>query len=146
MESLGHTGVSTLLQSGNVIFTAATPVSSESLEAAIESRFGVAVAVMLRKPAELRRVMRTNPFPAADTSKLHVGFMAAAPASAALAKLDRQRFLPEEFVVKGAELYLHLPNGMGRTKLPGYLDRRLKIATTIRTWNTVAKLVDLTGG
>ena len=44
-----------------------------------------------------------------------------------------------------AELYLHLPNGMARTKLPGYLDRQLKIPTTVRNWSTVNKLIELSG-
>ena len=49
----------------------------------------------------------------------------------------------ERFTIKGTELYLYLPDGMARTKLPGYLDRRIKIPVTIRTINTVAKLVEL---
>jgi uncharacterized protein (DUF1697 family) len=37
-------------------------------------------------------------------------------------------------------------DGMGRTKLPAFLDRRLKTPTTVRTWNTVLKLLELAGG
>ena len=69
--------------------------------------------------------------------------MAQKPPAAALAKLDAERFLPDEFAVRGRELYFHLPNGMGRTKLPPYLDRQLKIPTTVRNWNTVNKLLEL---
>ena len=87
----------------------------------------------------------SNPFRSADPSKLHVGFMAEKPSAAAVAKLDKKRFLPDEFTVNSAELYLHLPNGMARTKLPGYLDRQLKIPTTVRNWNTVNKLIELSG-
>jgi uncharacterized protein (DUF1697 family) len=32
---------------------------------------------------------------------------------------------------------------MGRSKLPGYLDRQLKTPITVRNWNTVSKLVEL---
>jgi uncharacterized protein (DUF1697 family) len=32
---------------------------------------------------------------------------------------------------------------MGRTKLPDYVLRRLKVPTTLRNWNTVTKLADL---
>ncbi|HMC51288.1 MAG TPA: DUF1697 domain-containing protein [Acidimicrobiales bacterium] len=145
-ESLGCTDVSTYVQSGNVIFTSAGRVTAKALEAAIEGNLGVATTVVLRTPAELRQVLDANPFPAADTSKLHVGFMAHLPSAPAAEGLDRARFLPEEFAVTRAEVYLHLPNGMGRAKLPAYLDRRLDVAMTVRNWNTVTKLADLTGG
>ncbi|MBW3556092.1 MAG: DUF1697 domain-containing protein [Actinobacteria bacterium] len=103
------------------------------------------VAVVLRSHEDFEQIVEANPFPDAATGTLHVGFMAAAPPEAAIAGLDRERFLPDEFVIAGSEVYLHLPEGMARTKLPGYLDPRLEVATTIRNWNTVAKLLDLAG-
>ena len=143
-ESLGHTEVSTFIQSGNVIFTTGRPVTPKSVEAAIERHFGIDITVVLRTPRELAKVVATNPFAAADPSQLHVGFLARKPTAAALAKLDTERYRPEEFAVRGCELYLHLPNGMGRAKLPASLDRGLGIPTTVRNWNTVTKLVELT--
>jgi uncharacterized protein (DUF1697 family) len=142
-ESLGHTKVSTFIQSGNIVFTTAKPITARSLERAIAAEFGISPTVMLRTPQELRRVVKSNPFGAVDPSKLHVGFMAQKPSAAAVAKLDAERFLPDEFAIRGRELYFHLPNGMGRTKLPPYLDRQLKIPTTVRNWNTVNKLLEL---
>lgn len=142
-ESLGHTEVSTFIQSGNVLFTTGKSVTPKRLEIAIANRFGIDTTVVLRTPHELERVVEANPFTGVDPSQLHVGFMAQKPLAAAVAKLDAERFRPEEFAIGGCELYLHLPNGMGRTKLPGYLDRQLKIPTTVRTWNTVTKLLAL---
>ena len=146
VESLGHTEVSTFIQSGNVIFTARRTVTSKSLEAAIEKQFGIDITVVLRTAPELEKVVKANPFPDVDRSKLHVGFMAKKPTPAAVAKLDPDEYAPEQFAIHGAELYLHLPNGMGRTKLPAYIDRRVKVPTTIRTWNTVTKLLELATG
>ena len=74
---------------------------------------------------------------------LHVAFMAGEPSRPVVDDLDRDRFRPEEFVVQGHDLYLYLPNGVGRTKLPAYLDRQLKTPFTIRNWNTVMKLLEL---
>jgi uncharacterized protein (DUF1697 family) len=88
-------------------------------------------------------VVKANPFRSADPCKLHVGFMAEKLAAAVVARLDNELFRPEEFAVRGAELYLHLPNGMARTKPPAYLDRQLKIPATVRNWNTVDKLIEL---
>jgi uncharacterized protein (DUF1697 family) len=145
VESLGHTNVTTYIQSGNVIFTSAGKVTPLSLEKLIASTFGIETDVMLRTPAQLAKALRANPFPQADESRLHIGFMATTPAAAAAASLDAQRFLPEQFAFRGTELYLHLPAGMGTTRLPAYLGRTLKIPTTIRTWRTVVTLAELTG-
>jgi len=142
-ESLGHTQVSTYIQSGNVLFTSARPLKPKSLETVIHDRFGFPVAVMLRTSQELAGVVDSNPFTRADTSKLHVAFMAGGPSRPAVDDLDRDRFRPEEFVLQGHDLYLYLPNGVGRTKLPAYLDRQLKTPFTIRNWNTVMKLIEL---
>jgi uncharacterized protein (DUF1697 family) len=144
-ESLGHTDVSTFIQSGNVVFTTDRSVGPRSLEIAIAKEFGVDTSVALRTRRELEKVVDANPFGDADLSKLHVGFMTQKPPAAVVAKLDAERFRPEEFALRGQEIYLHLPNGMARTKLPGYLDRQLKIPTTIRNWNTVTKLLELAG-
>jgi uncharacterized protein (DUF1697 family) len=142
-ESLGHSEVSTFIQSGNVIFTADDSVTPKQLEAAIERRFGFQITVVLRTASELEGVVKANPFGSADPSHLHVGFMAEKPSAAVVAMLDTERFRPDEFAIHGAELYLHLPNGMARTKLPAYIDRQLKIPTTVRNWNTVNKLIEL---
>jgi uncharacterized protein (DUF1697 family) len=144
VESLGHTEVSTFIQSGNVVFASSQAVTPKSLETAIEKQFGITITVVLRTSSELERAVKSNPFAKVDSSKVHIGFMASKPSAAALKKLDADPFQPEEFAVRDRDLYLHLPNGMGRAKLPLYLDRQLKIPTTVRNWNTVTKLVELT--
>jgi uncharacterized protein (DUF1697 family) len=145
VESLGHTGVKTYIQSGNLIFTSARKVTPASLEDLIAATFGVESAVILRTPAQLSAALAANPFPQADPSRLHIGFMATEPSPATVAALDGQRFLPEDFSIRGAEIYLHLPTGMGTAKLPAYLGRALKVPTTIRTWRTVVTLAEMAG-
>ncbi|HYA67634.1 MAG TPA: hypothetical protein VED63_02780, partial [Acidimicrobiales bacterium] len=66
-----------------------------------------------------------------------------APPPNATAGFDAAAFQPEQFALVGLEMYLHLPNGMGRAKLPPLLDRKLKVPTTVRNWNTVNKLIEL---
>jgi uncharacterized protein (DUF1697 family) len=145
-RGLGYTDVATYIQSGNVIFTSDVPVLATGLESAIEAELGMDVTVVVRTSSELKSIVRANPFAHADSSKLHLGFMAERPPAAAVQQLELQRFAPEEAIVEGAEMWLHLPNGMGRAKLPDYLDRRLNVPVTIRNWNTVMKLVELAGG
>lgn len=140
-ESLGHTEVVTLIQSGNVVFGGRP--SAGRIDAAVAARFGIETFVVLRRGDELARVLEANPFDGADPSKLHVGFLSAAPSARAVAALEPDPFLPEAFAVCGREVYLHLPHGMARTRLPAYLDRRLGARATIRNWNTVTKLAEV---
>lgn len=142
---LGYTEVTTFIQSGNVIFGAETGVSHAALEAAVTDRFAIAIAVQLRQPAEVSRVVRDNPFVGADPAALHVAFLAARPPTDRLLGLDADRFPPDRCAVRGQEVYLHLPNGLGRSKLPAYLDRQLRVQSTVRNWNTVTALAELLG-
>ena len=145
-ESLGLSDVSTLIQSGNLIFSAEARPKPQELEAAITQRFRLPVSVALRSGSELRRILSNQPFPDAESSSVHVGFLTGKPPAARVKELDPGRFAPEGFVVRGTEVYLHLPNGMARTKVPSYLDSTLRTPMTVRNWNTVTKLADLTGG
>jgi uncharacterized protein (DUF1697 family) len=145
VASLGFSDVRTYIQSGNVLFSSSRAPEPTVLEAAIEQRFGLVVDVILRSRAQLERALDQDPFPAADRARVYVGFMASKPGAAVVKGIDADAFSPEAFAIVGAELYLHLPKGMGRTKLPDYVLRRLKIPTTLRNWNTVTKLVELAG-
>jgi uncharacterized protein (DUF1697 family) len=145
VTSLGHSDVSTYIQSGNIVFTSKEEVTPQSLETAIESAFGIRIDVILRTPAELKRALKANPFETSELATVHVGFMKAPPPAGVVAKLDPEPFLPERFVIKASELYVCLPNGVARTKLLSYLARHLEVPTTLRSWKTVTKLVDLAG-
>src|SRR4051794_15276537 len=143
-ESLGHHDVKTYIQSGNIVFSSAKKPSPSSLEKAVAERFDLSVSIVLRTAAEMVQVVEANPFPDADDKTLHVGFMAAKPAKSAVSGLDGAPFEPDTFAILGDTLYMHLPNGLGRAKLPAYLDRKLKVPTTVRNWNTVNKLIAMT--
>ncbi len=145
-QELGHSEVTTFIQSGNVIFAAESPPEARELEEAISVRFSMAVPVVLRSLADLRQVVGANPFEGMEPDRVHVGFIAAKPPGNALLDLDADLYLPERFELVGTELYLYLPDGMGRAKLPQLLDRRLKTPTTYRNWRTVTQLVELAAG
>ncbi|MCU1318566.1 MAG: hypothetical protein JWP98_84, partial [Edaphobacter sp.] len=77
----------------------------------------------------------------------HVYFLAGMPTAGDVAGLDAGRSAPDAFAVIGREIYLQLPNGMGRTKLTNaYFDSKLKTVSTARNWRTVLKLVEMVGG
>ena len=109
----------------------------------VRARFGFEVPIVLRTFDELGAVLLANPFLAegAAETALHVSFIADLPSAAAVQQLDPNRSPGDSFIVKGKEIYLHLPNGMARTKLTSqYFDSRLKTVGTARNWRTVQQL------
>jgi uncharacterized protein (DUF1697 family) len=145
-ESMGYTDVATYIQSGNVVFDGTTaPRSAREIERRIAEAFGFDIAVVLRTPKELAVVIRANPFPKADSAKLHVMFLSGAPAKAAFAKVDAGLYGTDQFALGRKEIYLHLPNGVGQSKLPGALARLASPEATVRNWRTVTTLAELSG-
>jgi uncharacterized protein (DUF1697 family) len=143
-ESLGHSEVTTYIQSGNVIFDSRSSLKNASvIESRIADTFGLDVSVVLRTPAELAKVLDRNPFPDADAATLHVTFLAKPPSKAAFARIDASKYAPEEFALGAKEIYLHLPNGMGRSKLAPALVRPAGPEATTRNWRTVTTLLEL---
>jgi uncharacterized protein (DUF1697 family) len=66
---------------------------------------------------------------------------------ARVADLDPELAAPDELRVVGREVYLHCPNGYGRSKLTNaFFERRLGVAATTRNWKTVTKLAELVAG
>jgi uncharacterized protein (DUF1697 family) len=141
--------VQTYIQSGNVIFSA-SPKAVKALPALlakkIEESFGFSVPIVLRDREELAKAASNNPFLKAGLPQptLHVYFLADLPTADAVKTLDPQRSAPDAFHVSGREIYLHVPNGMGRTKLTcAYFDSRLSTVATARNWATVLKLLEM---
>jgi len=151
LEEAGCGDVATYIASGNVLLRPPAPAPKNLrswLERVIADVAGFEVPVVLRTAAELERTVARNPYPDAGGTRLHVVFFADAPGKAALEGVDVDAFAPEECRLVDRDLYLHLPDGMGRAKLPVALDkaaRRAKspAAGTARNWHTVLKLVEL---
>ena len=141
-EGLGFAGVSTYIQSGNLIFRdGGDPAEiTARLDAALGDRLGESPGVFLRTPVELRAGLDGNPFAAMAPERVLVSFFGEPPGDDAL-----HGFVApdgEEEVMRGREIYVHYPIGSGRSKikLPA-----LKIGTS-RNSNAVARLAELAGG
>jgi uncharacterized protein (DUF1697 family) len=146
----GGTDVRTYIQSGNVLFRS-TRAIAESLPARvteqIAKRFGFRIPVVLRTAEQLAAAVRDNPLPGIPQEMLHLYFLACQPDPSRVAQLDPERSKPDTFVLRGREIYLHLPNGIGRTKLTNaYFDSKLGTVSTARNWRTVLKLLELMSG
>ncbi len=141
---LGHGDVATYIQSGNLVLsTSDRPARvAVDLAAAIASSSSVQPAVMVRTRRQLAKVVRDNPFLARgeDEAHLHILFTDG-PAAAAIAGLDLAAYAPEEAIAAGQDLYLLLPNGVGRSPLATDLARRKGAVGTMRNWRTVTTLL-----
>jgi len=149
---LGLDDAQTYLQSGNVVFRAPDELPAElagHIEAHIARELGVTTTVLLRTGDELARIVATNPFigQEADFAKLHVTFLAVVPDESRVATFQVPAGQPDELALIGREVYLHCPNGYGRTKLNNtFIEKRLGVVGTTRNWNTVTRLRDMTEG
>ena len=146
-KDAGCLSVRTYIQSGNVVF-AATPDDSQRIRktvaATVSDKTGTDIPIILRSVEELTQVVVANPFPSEppDSRTLHVGFLANRPSSNLVSCLDPNRSPPDEFAVRGQEIYLRLPNGVARTRLTtAYLERVLATQGTFRNWKTVLNLL-----
>jgi len=149
-DALDAEDVTTYLQSGNVVFRsdAAATALAQSVEQRIAGELGLRVTVVMRTGAQLAKIAAGNPFAGrgADAKQLHVVFLAEKPAAARVRALDAARGEPDEFRVVGHEIYLHYPNGYGRSKITNaWFEKELGVAGTARNWRTVTKLAALAG-
>jgi len=149
-EGLGCRNVQTYVQSGNVVFEAGakdTARYAEEISKKIRRDFGFPVPVLLRTSDELQRIAQQNPFlkqPEMDHTKLHVTFLSAPAAKSAADDLQGLAITPEQFQIRGREIYLYCPNGYGRTKLSNNaIEKKLHVEATTRNWKSVQALLAL---
>ena len=145
-EDLDAEDVRTYVQSGNVVFRSKR--TAAELETAAEREIAKAlsldVTVLMRTKAQLARLVRDNPFARKPEKALHVTFLAEKPPVARVRDLDPRGFEPDTFEVSGREVYLHVPNGYGHSKLSNaYFEKALGVRATTRNWRTVTALAGL---
>lgn len=159
VTSLGHSEVSTYIQTGNIIFTPSTddPAGlARDLEAAIADSFAVRSSAIVLSRAELAEVISANPYPdEPELRYVHGVFLPADPDEAAGRLVTEGvaqaaiRGSRDEAAIVGRTLYLHTPDGFGTSELARelLLNRRSNpfAAGTARNWNTITKLLALCG-
>lgn len=161
VSSLGHGDVVTYIQSGNVVFSseqADTAALAGEMETAISSALGVRPRVVVLSRDELAQVVRDNPYPGEpDPRRVHAVFLSSTPGpevASAVADAVRefaQRGSGDTAQVIGRAIFLHVPEGFGRSDLAALITRPKapgspELTTTARNWATVTKLLALCGG
>lgn len=148
-SSLGWDGVETYIQSGNVVFAAegSAPELEARLEEEIETRFGLAIPVIVRSAAEWPKLVAGNPFPeaaASEPSRLMLLLSKRPPAKDAAETIQERAKAGERVARAGDALWIHYPQGAGTSKLsPSLVDRLVSSPTTSRNYRTVLKLQEM---
>jgi uncharacterized protein (DUF1697 family) len=136
---LGFRRIETYIASGNVVFDC--ELAPAKIQARLEKRLlayaGKAVGTFIRTAAELRAVLRGNPFSDKEPKYTHAIFLLEKPPTDALD--DARGRVGEEMRLGRREIYVYYPYGMGQSKLQIPAAR----LGTSRNLNTVAKLVEM---
>jgi uncharacterized protein (DUF1697 family) len=151
--SLGHTDVETYIQSGNVVFSSPevdARVLGASLQQAIAERLHVKPNVVVLSRKDLAQVIADNPYRAETDGKcLHAVFSSTkiepdrVLAIATTQSRVQERGSRDEACVVARTLYLHTPDGFGRSDLVAQLLRSGRDQGTARNWTTVTRVMAL---
>lgn len=143
-SEMGLNDVATYLQSGNAVFST-TRLDGDALtgelETAMATRFGFEVPALLFDALALQAVVDRCPYleqATADPTKVHVVFVDPTP----FIGIDSKVFAPEEYSVGDGVVYVHLPDGMARSKLYDQVQRALVgVKATARNWRTTVSVL-----
>ncbi|MES3034783.1 MAG: DUF1697 domain-containing protein [Gemmatimonadota bacterium] len=138
----GMTGVQTLLNSGNVVFTTRKAVSGAMLRAAILARTGVDARTTVLTAGALATVMAENTLTsiATDFSRLVVYVPADDDALVALGRIATQSWEPEVMTVGSMAAYVWSPDGLLAGNVFELINKQCKDGVTARNWATMLKL------
>jgi uncharacterized protein (DUF1697 family) len=126
-ERAGATQVATYIQSGNVVFAHASRAPQSLLAAATK------LDVVVRTARQMTALVERDPFAAEPPEHRHLLFLPSAT------KITVTALAPERYVQRGADVYVCLPTGVGRSKLAAALG---KTGGTMRNWRTVTTLTE----
>lgn len=159
---LGHTDVSTYIQSGNVLFSAppdtAVAALAEAMTAAIAARLGVTAPVVVVPRQELSQIIGANPFPVEpEPRRVHAVVLSEPPGADLLGRLDgavaqaSAAGAPDSVQAAGRTLYVHTPEGYGTSDLAQAVIKivnspKTGVTGTARNWATMTKLLELCEG
>jgi uncharacterized protein (DUF1697 family) len=148
VEKCGCVDVQTYIQSGNVIFRSARSDTSriaKQLTDSVSTSHGFEPRVVVLTLDEIENAAARNPFPEAakDPKSLHLFFLAEVSKRPDLKSFETLRTKNERFELKGTTLYLHTPDGFGRSKLAARAEKLLGVGATARNWRTVTTLLEM---
>ncbi|MGA2974966.1 MAG: DUF1697 domain-containing protein [Spirochaetia bacterium] len=164
LEELGYGDVRTLLNSGNIVFSAAKAEPRKAalrIEKALSVKLRVLARVLVLSAEELDEVVERNPLGrvADNPSRLLVGILSDAADQEKLAEIAKKEWGKERISLgevrsgtkpaggKGAAraFYMWMPEGVIKSKLNAAVSKVLGDQVTARNWATMLKLKEMAG-
>ena len=135
----------TLQASGNLVVESGKAVGAleSDIEAAMEERFGLKVAAMVRTPEQWSKLIAANPFPGEATTHPAKVVAMVMKDDVKAGGLEACRGLAadgEAVEAVDGVLYFWFPNGQGQSAIFKKATPRMLGMGTGRNWNTVLKL------
>ncbi|MGB3148975.1 MAG: DUF1697 domain-containing protein [Paracoccaceae bacterium] len=142
LDALGLKGAKTYIQSGNAVFRSERNAGElQTLIAdGVLKRFGFRPPVLMRTLAEIEAAHQGCPFKAEAGERVYFHFMERELPRATGDFLKSLATAEERYAFQGRMLWLHLPGGMGRSKLAERVGR-LPVDMTARNLKTVEALI-----
>jgi uncharacterized protein (DUF1697 family) len=149
LTDAGFSQIKTYIQTGNILLQ--SPHSSHESDGAqleqdiaklIDTHFGFIPDIMQLSLSEFSTAAANNPYKDKPGNTVHCYFCQQLP-SPDEARLKALASSTEEYHIQGRVLYLHAPDGIGRSKLAANIEKCLKVPATARNLNTVNKLLQM---
>lgn len=149
-EGLGYGDVKTLLNSGNLIFSAprADAKAAAKIEQEILQQLGISSRVLVVTGEEIDEIVAENPFEEGETnpSRLLVTVFASTVDRAKLRELAGQDWGADKLAIGSRAAYTWCAQGLLDSKPASALGRLLGENGTSRNWATMRKLQALMSG
>lgn len=148
LKTIGIQHAKTILQSGNVVFESDEEnqgILINTIETTIQGHYGFEVKVILRTSQQWQTIIDSKPAYSIEVtgSRLLLVCLNSISKPKDISTLTDAK--KDEIIhMLDTDIFIYYPNGMSKSKLGNpMLERKLKVTSTARNWNTVLKLQTL---
>lgn len=144
LQEAGFEQVQTYIQSGNVILTSQKDRATIAKEVGelLKRSFELEISILVVAVEDVEKAIAQNPFEG-DPSRLMFYFCFESLDAFDDSALQELTANEEELKVTKDVVYLHAPEGIGRSKLVEKMDRLIPVQLTARNLRTAQKLVNM---
>ena len=148
LAGIGMEAPQSHIQSGNLAFRSPQPDPdriAETLAAAIDAARGFRPKILVYSRADFEAILDANPYQVApeDRRSVHVFFLARPCRDPDRETMTALTGASESWTLTEAALYLHAPDGIGRSKLADRIERCVPVDMTARNLRTVHAVADM---
>ena len=147
LADAGFSRVRTYIQSGNVLVDTGLPAGAveKRVHSLIREHLGPDLVVIVRTGAQLEEALNGNPFREGyDISRVFFVSFAMPPPADRITELLSLDISPEKLAFGEMAAYMYIPGPYGKGTLSGnFLEKKLGVAATMRNFNTMSRLLDM---